>query len=173
MENKEILDMLEDLKKVWEFFYISDRERKMIIDYITNLQKENESLQLELSGYRKAILKDDKMLGLQDRIKELETINEKHRELNGTLRKENQILRENAEHNDKVVDKARWNEMIYKTKIEKAIEYIKSHKEERAYYEPFGTPTGIPNRYEYFVEGYYELLEILQGSDKLKELKGE
>ena len=40
------------------------------------------------------------------------------------LQEENERLKENAEHNDKVVDKARWNEMIYKSRNEKAIEYI-------------------------------------------------
>lgn len=43
------------------------------------------------------------------------------------LQKENEILKENAEHNDKVVDKAKWNEMIYKSRIDKAIEYIKEN----------------------------------------------
>ena len=36
------------------------------------------------------------------------------------LQQENEILRKNAEHNDKVVDKARWNEMLYKSRIDKA-----------------------------------------------------
>lgn len=40
------------------------------------------------------------------------------------LQEENKILKENAEHNDKVVDKAKWNEMIYKSRNEKAIEYM-------------------------------------------------
>ena len=41
------------------------------------------------------------------------------------LQKENEKLKENAIHNDKVVDKAKWNEMLYKSRIDKAIEYIK------------------------------------------------
>lgn len=40
------------------------------------------------------------------------------------LQEENERLKENAIHNDKVVDKARWNEMIYKSRNEKAIEYL-------------------------------------------------
>ena len=43
------------------------------------------------------------------------------------LQEENNILRQNAEHNDKVVDKARWNEMLYKGRNERAIEYVKNH----------------------------------------------
>lgn len=42
------------------------------------------------------------------------------------LQKENQILKENAIHNDKVVDKARWNETIYKSRNDKAKEKLKS-----------------------------------------------
>lgn len=51
------------------------------------------------------------------------------------LEQENKILRKNAEHNDKVVDNARWNEMIYKSRNKKAIEYIKSYKNDYAPYE--------------------------------------
>ena len=40
------------------------------------------------------------------------------------LQEENKILKENAEHNDKVVDKARWNEMIYKSRSEKALDKL-------------------------------------------------
>lgn len=43
---------------------------------------------------------------------------------NKKLQEENIILKENAIYNDKVVDKARWNEMIYKSRNKKAIEYI-------------------------------------------------
>ena len=43
------------------------------------------------------------------------------------LQKANEILKENAIHNDKVVDKAKWNEMIYKSRIAKAKEYIMSN----------------------------------------------
>lgn len=37
-------------------------------DKIDELKKENERLNLELSGYREAILRDDKLLGLKSRI---------------------------------------------------------------------------------------------------------
>ena len=41
------------------------------------------------------------------------------------LEKENKILRENAEHNDKVVDKVNWEINILKNNRDKAIEEIK------------------------------------------------
>ncbi len=73
------------------------------------------------------------------------------------LRKENQILKENAEHNDKVVDKAKWNEMIYKSRNEKAIEFIKNETEDLA------------NKIDDYAISKYlkrDLLNILQGGDE-------
>lgn len=45
--------------------------------------------------------------------------------------------------------------------IDKAIEYIKGHKYTIKHYEPYGTPTGLPNYETYNIEGYYQLLDIL------------
>lgn len=65
---------------------LSQKENKALLDYINNLQQavkdtketaddmlyelneENDRLKLELSGYREAILRDDTLLGLQERI---------------------------------------------------------------------------------------------------------
>ena len=80
------------------------------------------------------------------------------------LQQENKILKENAIHNDKVVDKAKWNEMLYKSRNEKAIEYIKYHTEQRIYQEPYNID-GFPDRVEYFVEGKWNLLDILRGDE--------
>ena len=43
---------------------------------------------------------------------------------NQSLKKENKILRENAEHNDKVVDKFNWENQELKKQIEEANEKI-------------------------------------------------
>ena len=43
---------------------------------------------------------------------------------NQSLKKENKILRENAEHNDKVVDKANWENQKLKKQLEEANEKI-------------------------------------------------
>ncbi len=75
--NDEIREILKILKKCEFGACITKHNSRVLLDYITNLQKENE------------------------------------------------MLKDNAIHNDKVVDKARWNEMIYKSRIEKAVEYIK------------------------------------------------
>lgn len=49
---------------------------------------------------------------LQQESQQLKEINEEHKKLNGELREENKILKENAEHNDKVVDKVNWENML-------------------------------------------------------------
>ena len=45
---------------------------------------------------------------------------------NQSLKKENKILRENAENNDKVVDKANWENLKLKEHIEKYEHYCKT-----------------------------------------------
>ena len=45
---------------------------------------------------------------------------------NQELKKENKILRENAEHNDKVVDKVNWENLIIKSRIHKTINFIEA-----------------------------------------------
>ena len=92
-------------------------------DYITNLQQENERLKAQNTRY------EVKM---------------------NCLIQENDILKENAEHNDKVVDKAKWNETIYKSRCEKAIELINVRYNEQKHYD----------------KRLKDLLNILQGSDK-------
>ena len=85
--------------------YMSDKQYSNYINIIEQLQKENKELKLELSGYRQAILNDKEMLG---------------------LKKENKILRENAENNDKVVDKINWENLKLKEHIEKYEHYCKT-----------------------------------------------
>ena len=48
----------------------------------------------------------------------IEYIEELQKE-NQSLKKENKILRENAEHNDKVVDKINWENQLLKKQLEK------------------------------------------------------
>lgn len=46
--------------------------------------------------------------------------------------------------------------------INKAIEYIEGHKYTMKHYEPYGTPTGMPNYETCNIRGYYKLLDILK-----------
>ena len=77
-----IKELLEKLKQCDDFhnrcdFLMEHSEITYMLDYITNLQQENQS-----------------------------------------LKKENKILRENAEHNDKVVDKVNWENQKLKKQLE-------------------------------------------------------
>ena len=53
-----------------------------------------------------------------------------------SLQKENKILRKNAEHNDKVVDKVNWENRLLKEVSEEVREYILNHElvEEKDHY---------------------------------------
>ena len=54
---------------------------------------------------------------------------------NQSLKKENKILRENAEHNDKVVDKVNWENKHYKHIIERIDNYLdKNYTAENQYW---------------------------------------
>ena len=82
MNIEEIKELLEKLKQCDDFhnrcdFLMEHSEITYMLDYITNLQQENQS-----------------------------------------LKKENKILRENAEHNDKVVDKVNWENQKLKKQLE-------------------------------------------------------
>jgi predicted RNase H-like nuclease (RuvC/YqgF family) len=76
-------------------------------------------------------------------------IKEKDKEIE-RLKKENNILKENAEHNDKVVDNVNWENMLLKKRISKAIEYIESY---------------MPN-YDFDKTNLTKVLDILKGVDK-------
>lgn len=45
------------------------------------------------------------------------------------LQEENKILKENAEHNDKVVDKVNWENMLLKNQQKEFIKYLEDEKD--------------------------------------------
>ena len=75
---------------------------------------------------------------------------------NQELIKENKILRENAENNDKVVDKVNWENQLLKKQIDKSIEYIQNHQLVFRYH----TTEEID---EWFNQFYKDVLDILRG----------
>ena len=100
-KENEYLKLSNPEMNIEHFRIINENKRK-----IDNLRKQNKDLQQEL----KIMVKDD----------------ERSQETIIRLTKENKRLKENAIHNDKVVDKAKWNEMIYKSRCEKASKVIKN-----------------------------------------------
>lgn len=142
-------------------------EIKELLDYIANLQQRVEQLEKEnkeLKEENKRIFQnvnDDELLisnamnyaelkKAEQKVEQLEqalknakdTYDDVTYEMNKKieqLEKENKILKENAEHNDKVVDKANWENMLLKTTINESITLIKqlkgSARYERCMYE--------------------------------------
>jgi len=167
---KEIKEILE-YPTIYNFDdepYLHGTDYVKLRDYITNLQQENEKLKYNARGQVNDYFKDkyaDEVLKnaeLQQDLDKANDIIEKDRQFYKCrmdeyveLKKENEILKANAEHNDKVVDKARWNEMIYKSRCEKALNLVNN-----AIYE---------NRCSCkYCNDYYlkELKNTLQGSDE-------
>ena len=87
--NKEIHELLKIENDNTTFF--TNKELKMIDDYIK-----------ELEAYKYNMNRDYLRLEKE----------------NQELKKENKILRENAEHNDKVVDKVNWENQKLKKQLE-------------------------------------------------------
>ena len=117
-------------QNVYEFSLCVE-QWKQILDYIEQLQqenkklkKQNETIQEKFKEWKKDIEKERKLyLCERDcsfRLKEskkylsyTQQIEQLQQE-NQSLKKENKILRENAEHNDKVVDKVNWENLKLK-----------------------------------------------------------
>ena len=53
------------------------------------------------------------------------------------LQQENKILRENAEHNDKVVDKVNWENMLLKKENQELKKQVEENKDKINWYENF------------------------------------
>ena len=123
---------------------IDSQEAKLLIDYITNLQQENEELKLELSGYREAILRDDKLLGLQETI----DFQDKWVEYYKDFISENNIK-------------------DYKSRCKKAVEYIKENCITSDSWKDLGfcnfVPTGEITYKQLCKNKIRELLNILNG----------
>lgn len=62
----------------------------------------------------------------------------------------------------KQIDELQQENKKQKEVINKAIEYIEGHKYTMKHYEPYGTPTGMPNYETCDIKGYYQLLNILK-----------
>ena len=85
---------------------LNPNECKKLLEYIENLQsqlkaKEEENKQLK-ADYGNQVQTERDMLQQE----------------NQELKKENKILRENSEHNDKVVDKVNWENQLLKKQLE-------------------------------------------------------
>ena len=114
---KEILEYIDQFvytDQTYNDIKLSKIDAKLILDCITDLQ-ERKITKEDVDKYFK-----ENMCVSFDKF--IENWNEQE-EWTNYYRKENKRLKENAIHNDKVVDKAKWNEMLYKSRCKKALEY--------------------------------------------------
>lgn len=91
------------------------------IKVIDKLQEEIKTLKLEITDLNKDIDAYKLVINIKDN-----TIERLQKLLKAEM-KENKILRENAEHNDKVVDKVNWEINVLKHNRDKALKFIKEN----------------------------------------------
>ena len=158
-KQQDLILNLQQENKEWGMIFDTFSKRPYAHRYLEEKRKE--------LGNKRIIGRDSEMIYRE--YYNLKEIEQNHKETNATLMSElaklgleNERLKENAIHNDKVVDKAKWNEMIYKSRCEKAIEYIHNHQ---LVFE-LSSKEQIQ---EWFEKEYYvDLLNILQnGSEKI------
>lgn len=162
-EIKEIIDDLGNKDSyVNDITMLTFDEGKMIKDYITNLQQENEKLKYNARGQVNDYFKDkyaDEVLKKADLIKDFELTCYKNYELkqeNEKLKEEIDILKSNFEVEiDDCENYKKWYR-DYKSRCEKAIEYIKNLSNEPNVFGHYGIDT----------ECKKWLLNILNGSDE-------
>ena len=120
-----------------------------------NKEEIDDWLRLFSNNNQSFMSKDGKKITLFKVFQELKELQQE----NQSLKKENKILRENAEHNDKVVDKANWENLKLKEVIDKSIEYIESNDIEVLKYHDIPSET---TSYEIVT---VNLLKILKGGE--------
>ena len=128
---EEIKEILEELENMYEISELEEQVNNInkIRDYIINLQQENKILKEQLLAtqtneetFRLEMEDITRILGLDE-----DTIFDDVKTYARSL-KENKILRENAEHNDKVVDKVNWENMLLKKKYEQLKKQVDEYK---------------------------------------------
>lgn len=137
MKNKEIEELLNELKDKYSYepydttgkvyTTISYEEGQLLLSCIQQLEEDNEYLKRlcetqNKREYRSKFLKEFQKEHGKNVFPDYDEIYKRY----DKLKEENKILKENAEHNDKVVDKTNWEINILKNNRDKAIEYIEN-----------------------------------------------
>ena len=137
---EEIKEILEELENMYEISELEEQVNNInkIRDYIINLQQENKQLKEQLLAtqtneetFRLEMEDITRILGLDE-----DTIFDDVKTYARSL-KENKILRENAEHNDKVVDKVNWENMLLKKENQELKKQLEENKDKINWYENF------------------------------------
>lgn len=144
MKNKEIEELLNTFKELintyspdTEPFTIDyDYEIKYsalesLLSYIEQLQTTANECKRDYQRMKDNF--DSKVDVITELKEDIEEYNDKLNEIvkeRNKLINENKILKENAEHNDKVVDKVNWENQQLKKQKDDVVEYIKNNAEE-------------------------------------------
>ena len=185
---EEIKEILEELENMYEISELEEQVNNInkIRDYIINLQQENKQLKEQLLAtqtneetFRLEMEDITRILGLDE-----DTIFDDVKTYARSL-KENKILRENAEHNDKVVDKVNWENMLLKKENQDLIDTIlnfsffkeecplnfgfenntNEDKSQSIFYEDEWCENNCNDNYKDCWLKYFKKLQELEGSD--------
>ena len=180
---EEIKEILEELENMYEISELEEQVNNInkIRDYIINLQQENKQLKEQLLAtqtneetFRLEMEDITRILGLDE-----DTIFDDVKTYARSL-KENKILRENAEHNDKVVDKVNWENMLLKKENQELKKQLEENKDKINWYENFEINKTIDklrikhnNQQKEFIEYMNKTIEELECDDvDDEEMKG-
>ena len=128
-----------------EAIELLEKENKQLKEQLLATQTNEETFRLEMEDITR-------ILGLDE-----DTIFDDVKTYARSL-KENKILRENAEHNDKVVDKVNWENMLLKKENQKQKEVIDKLKEYMITLCDEYADDNYDIKYEVFNKIYYEIL---------------
>ena len=137
---EKIKEILEELENMYEISELEEQVNNInkIRDYIINLQQENKQLKEQLlvaqtneETFRLEMEDITRILGLDE-----DTIFDDVKTYARSL-KENKILRENAENNDKVVDKVNWENQLLKKENQELKKQLEENKDKINWYENF------------------------------------
>ena len=167
---KQKLEQYENPDDLTLFYMWLDTKAKDKMTYMENqimilkqqIQMANDIAHEKLEDYQRMKDNFDSKVDVITELKEdIEEYNDKLNEIvkeRNKLINENKILKENAEHNDKVVDKVNWENKQLENNRDKAIEILGNYKH-------YSTPTEEQNREnEEIVDNAYNILK--GGSDE-------
>ena len=123
---------------------------------------------LKIENDETTIFTNRELKMIDDYIKELEDY--KYNMDRDYLRLENKILRENAENNDKVVDKTNWENLKLKKQLEylRSGEYLNQLRFERDMLQDLVDKKEISKEDKEFIDMTHRNTELLEQNQKLK-----
>lgn len=137
------------------------------------MEKEIHEL-LKIQNDKTTIFTNKELKMIDDYINELEAYKYNLDRDYLRLEKENKILRENAEHNDKVVDKVNWENQLLKKQLEEINKFKFSYKKDQTKIPPIirkqkdvETIKNLENQQKEFIEYLTSYIDLLSDDSDL------